>query len=170
MRDDRNRWNAPGSLGLPLEGPGVTVTPVTDLQQVLISGPDVRRSFATLVEWPDVAQGGSYTLSLRRDRVMVIGGPARTEGWQESSQQAVTEMSDGYEVLDIAGPAAFDLLRRGAELSLTSPSRSVARLLFGMGTILYRHGSESTFRVHVGRSQAEAFLLSCHESMKALPS
>jgi len=153
MRDDGRKWDAPPEYSQPLTGAGVRAARVWPQRQVLISAPDVlARSEAA--GWPGVVRGDSYALSLRRDRVLEVDGPPRDEGWD--GRQAVTEVTDAYAVIQIEGPQALALCRRGTELSLTHPSRSVARQMFGLPVFLYRWQTEDRFRLHTPRGYGQA--------------
>ncbi len=158
MRDDSGKWDRLPPVDAVIDAPGVVIRRVAVVRQVLISGPDVLAQVdGPMVEWPGVVEAESYALSLRRDRVLWVNGPEMAEGWDAARNWAVSDVSDGYEVIEIAGTGALALLCRGAEVSLDQPSRSVARLLFGLGAFLYRAGDVQTYRAHVGRAQAAAF-------------
>ncbi len=153
MRDDSRKWDAPPDYARPLEGAGLAVTRVWPARQVLISASDVLARIAA-TGWPDIAAGDAYGLCLRRDRVLEVDGPARADGWDGT--QAVTDVTDAYAVFHIEGPQALALCRRGTELSLAQPSRSVARTMFGLSTFLYRWEHGDCYRLHVPRAHAQA--------------
>ena len=156
MRDDRRRWDAPRGADAAFAAENVTVSTVHPERQTIVSGPDVLdRIELPVVEWPQVARESRYALSLRRDRALVVNGPDLPEGWDAAAGRAVTDASDAYRVLAVSGPGAFDLLSRGLELDLKTPSRSVSRLAFGIEALLYRFGDDESFRIHVNASQAE---------------
>lgn len=156
MRDDRHRW-APSGGGWPrFESEGLMIlAPAAPTRQTLISGARVLAQFPDAVGWPDIASGNAYALSLRRDRVLLVNGPERPDGWDDDSGQAVSDVTDAYTVFDLTGPNALDLLKHGTEIGLHPPSRSVARMLFGVGVILYRHRTGDRFRLHVPRAQSQ---------------
>jgi len=149
------RWTAPGAAAQPQIWEGVTLTPVTGIGQTLISGPAVLQG--TEGGWPGVVTGQTYRLALRRDRVLEVGGDACTPGWDRTQDAAFSDATGLYAVFDLEGPAAFDLLTRGTEVSLGVPSRSVARQLFGWDVLLYRRGAER-FRLHIGPAHAEGLV------------
>lgn len=154
MRNDTARWTPPGPLSM--EAPGVRVCEAPLPRQVYISGTGVLDRFEhERVEWPDIAAGETYALSLRRDRVLYVGDPGLAPGYHPGGL-ALTDVTDGYHVLDVTGPNALDLLRRGAELRLDRPSRSVMRRVFGIDILLYRRGGELSFRLHIPRAHAQA--------------
>lgn len=159
MRDDSARWDTPRDPAAAVDLGIAGLTPVQPIRQTLVSGPGIlSKTDLPLVEWPGAAPEGAYALSLRRDRVLLVDGPELMEGWDEEKARAVSDASDAYAVFDLSGPGAFDILRRGAELRLDIPSRSVARMLFGLGVFLYRLEDRATFRLHVARAQAEALV------------
>ncbi|TDK50560.1 hypothetical protein [Antarcticimicrobium luteum] len=161
MRDDSRKWDAPPDDSQPLTGMGMTVARVWPTRQLLISAPDVLARMPG-AGWPDVVTGAPYTLCLRRDRVLEVDGPAREEGWD--GVQAVTDVSDAYAVFRIEGPQALALCRRGTEVSLARPSRSVARQMFGLSAFLYPWENEERFCLHVPRAHAQALwqMLAAH--------
>lgn len=155
MRDDSARWDPPGPLSFASDA--LTLREVSLPRQVTISGIGVLDRFAdTLIGWPDIAASETYALSLRRDRVLYVGEPGLSSGYDPESGLGVTDMADGYRVLDLSGPGALEALRRGAELSLDRPSRSVLRRVFGLDLLLYRVGDGQSFRLHVERAFAQA--------------
>jgi hypothetical protein len=156
MRDDRHKWDAPHTSDAQLTAPGVTISPVPVGRQTSISGTDVLSSYANCIGWPGVAQGPTYALSLRRDRILLVGADPMPDGWDDETGHAVSDATDAYRVLEISGPNAMALLKRGAEIQLGQSSHSVARLLFGYGTFLFRYGDEDTFRLHVSSAQEQA--------------
>ncbi|SHF80062.1 hypothetical protein SAMN05444273_1138 [Litoreibacter ascidiaceicola] len=161
MRDDSKKWDAPGAPTTLEMSDGLTITPVQLARQTLLSGVDVLgRTQHPIAAWSGVVTAQTYALSLRRDRVLLVNGPALADGWHGDIAQAVSDVSDCYSVFDIRGDRAFSVLKRGAELRLDVPSKSVARLLFGLGVFLYRFEATDTFRVHVFRGQAETFFKS----------
>lgn len=166
MRDDTKKWDAPLALTTLEMSDGLTIRPVKLARQTLLSGVDVLgRTQHPISAWPGVVTAQTYALSLRRDRVLLVNGPALADGWHEDTAQAVSDVSDCYYVFDIRGDRAFSVLKRGAELRLDVPTKSVARLLFGLGVFLYRFDATDTFRVHVSHGQAETFL----KSLKSAP-
>ena len=164
MRDDSQRWDAPYDFGV-LDLGQATLTKVPVARQVLISGPNVRKQAeGPLIEWPGAAPDGHLVLSLRRDRVLEVGGPQRRDGWDDTTGQAVSDVTDAYTVFDLSGPGALALLLRGAEVSPDIPSRSVARMLFDLGVFLYRLADGETYRLHVARAQAQTLVKSFTEA------
>ncbi|MEM7209099.1 MAG: hypothetical protein AAF434_14850 [Pseudomonadota bacterium] len=158
MRDDRHRWPATADFNAPIDLGSATLTPVPLTRQTLVSGPDVRAQInQALIGWPDIVENDSYAIACRRDRIMRINGPDAREGWDAANNQAISDASDAYAVFDLTGTDAMDLLKRGAEISLQSPSKSVARILFGLGVFLYRVG-DKVFRLHVARCDADALV------------
>lgn len=167
MRDDRNRWDAQSDHLQSIEIGGVTLHEVVLERQMLVSGALVREAFTPAVAWPDIAQGDGYTLSLRRDRVMVVNGVPLPEGWDGKAAQAVSNVTDGFRVFEIAGEHAMAVLQRGAELEIKYPSASVARGIFHLSCILYRHEQKDRFRIHVARGHGEGLYQNLIAAMEA---
>ncbi|MEO0752010.1 MAG: hypothetical protein AAFY25_09410 [Pseudomonadota bacterium] len=157
MRDDSQRWAPPRDPADEITAPGVTIKPRALDRLTLLSGPRVlRQTELPLIAWPDVGFGDTYALSLRRDRVLEVNGPARADGYDADTGLAVSTVTDAYAQVDLFGPNALCLLNRGTDLDLATPSRSAARLLFGFGVVLYRHSAPETFRIHVASSHDDA--------------
>jgi hypothetical protein len=161
MRDDSTKWDVPHASDHVHNANGITLTALTLTRQVLCSGPRVlAQTQLPIAGWPDIVTAQSYALSIRRDQVLLVNGPAIPEGWHDATCQAVSDASDAYAVFDISGEKSLEALKRGAELNLDIPSRSVARALFGLDVFLYRYGTENGFRIHARRSHAQALLKS----------
>jgi hypothetical protein len=161
MRDDSQRWDVPDALAGGYSANGITLAPVALTRQTLISGPRVlAQTKWPIVGWPAIAPAAPYALSLRRDRVLVIDGPAMEDGWFEDTCRAMSDASDAYTVFDLSGYRAFEILQRGAEIRLDAESNSVARGLFGLGVFLYRVNTADGFRIHVASGEAEALVKS----------
>ena len=159
MRDDRHKWTPSGTFHDGFSIGDIVLSPVSLDRQVLMSGPQVlTQTDVPLVEWPEVCDDGSYALVLRRDRVLMVNGPETAEGWDDARSLAISDASDLYSVLELSGPGAVDVLKRGTEISLSHPSRSVVRRFFGLEVMLYRHGGDNTFRLHVARAHADALI------------
>lgn len=159
MRDDRLKWTAPrGEVRFDLGG-GTTLTQVKGLQLTLRSGTNVLNTTdLPQVGWPDIAPDGEHVLVMRRDRLLCVGGDTTAEGWDDTTQQAVSNMSDGYAVFDLSGDLAFQILQAGTEISLTLPSRSVVRQTFGLGLLIHRIKDEDTYRLYALRYNADALI------------
>ena len=152
MRNDSHRWRAPTPLSRV--GEGVTVTQVDVGGQFVVSAPDVRVRYGDrLIAWPDPISRPSHVLSMRRDRVLVVGEDDLKTGFQNGL--AVTDMTDAFDVIDLTGPNAFEALRKGAEIRLDQPSPSVVRRVFGVELLLCRL-QDAGFRLHIPRSLSQA--------------
>jgi len=139
MRDDRDKWLPIGQHEYPINLPGATLSVPDISRQTLISGAQVLEQIKQpLIGWPDIADVQSYAITLRRDRVLLVNDSKEPDGWNEELNWAVSDVSDAYSVIDIHGEQALSLLMRGTELSLSAPSRSAARRMFGLDVILYR--------------------------------
>ncbi len=156
MRDDSHKWAPPFDAGARLQSHDVTIATHRFERLTLVSGTAVLTAAELpIVGWPDIAPGGSYAVSLRRDRILEVNGPARADGWDGTMALAISDMTDGYHAFTISGSAAMVFLSRGAPLSIDHSSRSTARLIFGLPGILYRD-TQSSFILMVGRAQAAA--------------
>jgi heterotetrameric sarcosine oxidase gamma subunit len=103
--------------------------------------------------------GDRYALRLAPDRLLFVSidGDALdvTFGWSEDGC-AVTDVSDGYVLLDITGPAAPELIRLGAlhDFEARSDTASASMLFAGQRVILAR--IQQGWRLHVERPHAAA--------------
>ncbi|MEO9779900.1 MAG: hypothetical protein ABJH07_25775 [Sedimentitalea sp.] len=168
MRDDSERWDAADPNGYVHAANGITLVPAAVSRQTLLSGSRVlTQTEQSIASWPDIVADESYALSIRRDRVLLVNGPAVAEGWHEDSCQAVSDASDAYAVLDMSGEKSLEVLKRGAELNLNIPSKSTARIVFGLGVFLYRYDAENRFRIHVASGYAEALVISLKGAIAA---
>ena len=103
--------------------------------------------------------GEHYALRLAPDRLLFVsmdggGSDGVTFGWSDGC--AVTDVSDGYVLLDITGPAALELMRLGAlhDFEAKSDTASAAMLFAGQRIILAR--IQQGWRLHVERHSAAA--------------
>ena len=151
MRDDTARWDTPVSLSY--SSSTLNIAEVELPAQFWVSGTDVLARFKDQsVRWPDVVGSDTYALTLRRDRVLLVGRIDMPLGYASGSGLAVSDVSDAFQVIEISGPAAFERLCHGAELDLRKPSSSVMRRAFGAEVMLYRFGDDTRFRMHVPRA------------------
>jgi len=152
MRNDNERWDPPSPVAFASKG--VVLEAALLPVQHWVSGSSVLGRYKdSLVSWPDVAEAEDYALVLRRDRILFVGAVDQPPGYSETTSLAVSDVSDAFDVVDVSGSNAFACLRRGAELDLARPSKSVARRLFGVEVALYRFGEPERFRVHIPRAQ-----------------
>ncbi len=169
MRDDSQRWVPPRDRAVAVTAPGITVRSVDIARFTLISGPRaLSETRLAIADWPGIVEGDSYAISLRSDRILEVNGPARQDGWDADQNLAISDVTDAYRHIEIAGPAALSLLSRGTELDPNNPSRSAARLLFGLGVFLYRHGNSDTYRLHTGSAEDEALWHALTDAAKHL--
>ncbi|WP_342077316.1 hypothetical protein [Yoonia sp. SS1-5] len=161
MRNDTDRWAAT-TVGqkAPASFAGVTMSHVTGLEQTLISGPRAAAlshvQLTSAIGWPDCATGERYAVSLRRDRVLAIGFACGRFGWNDEAGLAISQMSQGYGVVDLTGPDALPILQTGTELSPKTPSASAVRLWHGYDLIVYALGHNDGFRLHIPAALLEA--------------
>ena len=155
MRDDTKNWQPPIKPDATAKAKGVRIRRLALDRQVLVSGTRVQSEFGPCIGWPDIAQGTRYCLSLRRDRVLLVNqDDVVPDGWHADTGHAISDVTGAYMAFEIKGARALELLSRGAELH--EPSRSVARLFFGLGAFLYRHKDADCYRVHVARANGQA--------------
>ncbi|HHB81235.1 MAG TPA: hypothetical protein ENK83_05755, partial [Aliiroseovarius sp.] len=114
MRDDSGRWTMVDTSAVALNGPGIALRPVHLARQMLVSGVGAPRHFqadlGAAVGWPEPAKGAGYVVSLRRDRVLLVNGPALVDGWDTGAGLAVSDMSGAYAVFDLEGPRIGEIL------------------------------------------------------------
>ena len=101
--------------------------------------------------------GNCYALRLAPDRLLFMSmdeAKGVTFGWSDGC--AVTDVSDGYVLLDITGPAAPELMRMGAlhDFEAVSATASAAMLFAGQRVIMAR--IPQGWRLHVERPNAAA--------------
>ena len=104
--------------------------------------------------------GERYALRFAPDRLLFVVHGRRRHGWRDlrlvRDGCAVTDVSDGYVLLDITGPAAPELMRLGAlhDFEAKSETASAAMLFAGQRVILAR--IQQGWRLHVERHNAAA--------------
>ena len=133
MRNDSANWTPAAPLArAPVEIAETRLEVIVPERQTLLSG-----SIGALLEmsgvetatgWPKPATGESYALCLRRDRILRVNGTALEDGWYEAVGVAVSDMTDGYAVIQVSGPSALSVLKRGTEIDPSEPSAATARL------------------------------------------
>ena len=101
-----------------------------------------------------------YALRLAPDRLLFVSVDRAADdsvifGWTEDGC-AVTDVSDGFVLFDIMGPAAPELMRLGAlhDFEAKSDTGSAATLFAGQQVILAR--TQLGWRLHVERPNAAA--------------
>lgn len=156
MRNDNANWDTPETDPIVVSSDAVTIRQITPKRQTLISGINAHgASQLALVSWPGDITATQYALVLRRDRILEVNGEPRNDGWNDAIQCAVSNVTDGYAVFEIAGSGALALLKHGGFIQVDEPSASVARSLFGTTVLLYRTGP-SQFLLHINRMHAQA--------------
>ena len=160
MRNDNLRWAVPVEHKV-LELSGLTIRQIKPERMTVISGPFRAITKATGIDrtfgWPEVLDGDTYMLRLRRDRVLVVDGPDLADGWNAELGLAISDMTGGYAVFEIEGAEALAFLRRGASVDVRTPSPSVNRLFHGLAAMIYTWRDQSRFRIHVASHMQEAF-------------
>lgn len=169
MRDDSQRWAPPRDRKSDITAPGLTIKTLSVERLILLSGPRaLQQTELPLIDWPTVGQGPAYALTLRRDRVLEVNGPARAEGWNTEAGLAISDATDAFTQIELSGANALPLLNRGTDLDINTPSRSVARMLFGLGVFVYRHSGSNSFRIHVASGHDEALWHALQDAAKHL--
>lgn len=156
MRNDTAQWSPDvGFARNKVTTGSVTLAQLEPARQTLVSGPyQAALALAELggaTGWAEPAQGETYALRLRRDRILVVNGAELADGWHDAAGLAVSDMTAGYSVFEITGNGAFDVLRRGTEISLETPSASVARAFYGYPVLVYAVVAQNAYRIHTPR-------------------
>ncbi len=172
MRNDNENWTPPQTSDAILSVDGFHLERIKLPRQTILSGPAVLNRFqGTLgpaIGWPDIAMAASYTVALRRDRLLMVNGPDFADGWDDTAQLAVSDMTGGFAVFELFGERVFDVLKRGADLNVLHSSRSAVRMFGGFGTILYRFQDQNRLRLHVNVTQEEAILMTLSHYLQRL--
>jgi hypothetical protein len=94
-----------------------------------------------------------YAVAIARDRCLVVSPEALLlgEGWDERGF-AVTDVSDGLWIVDIAGPALGRLMSRAGDPALLAGSPSASIVFAGRPSLVYHWMSTTTLRVHMDRA------------------
>lgn len=166
MLDRGSFWTPAPEQAVGLAAPGLRVSVVHGLRQLLVSGDPsaINQSLGNAIRSPvgfnDIAVGKSYAAAVARDRMLIVGDrpPAIAEGWNAATGLAATVMDDAWTVLDLQGDALDDLVSMATSIDRAEPTPSSALLFASTPCVAYRHGSASVLRVHVEPSLAP-FLL-----------
>ncbi|WP_299751588.1 hypothetical protein [uncultured Tateyamaria sp.] len=174
MRDDRNKW-PPVRNGErePLIGCGVQARRIQVQRQTVLSGAldnclQLINATSAVAGGEDQAVGNTYALRQRRDRVLAVNGPALKDGWHATHGVAVSDMSSAYALIELSGENAVHVIATGTEFVPDQLSASVSRLWHGFGNVLYRHGPDDAYRMHVRSAQFEAVWEMLGRQMTAL--
>ncbi len=158
MRDLATKWAAvPDWSNAVLEAPGVKVRTRQGLVQHLVSG-DLEAFAAraglsgTGVGAFGLADGDRYMVRVARDRALAVGDPHfdASAGWHAAGF-AVTPMSAGFHVLEIAGRCVSAVVSRATTLDPRHGGPSAGMAFAGAYAIVYFHGDAETLRLHVDR-------------------
>lgn len=162
MRDDRNKWPPlSGHERTNLTGENVDVRLVQVGRQTVISGAvgdclSLCGAEHAVTGEPKPASGDFYALRQRRDRLLVVNGPALVDGWNSDFNVAVSDMTAAYVVISLTGPNVEQVIATGTEIASGPPSPSVSRLWHGFGILIYKHTSNDAYRMHVRTAHLEA--------------
>lgn len=161
MRDLATKWAAvPDWSSAVLEAPGLKVRTRPGLVQRLVSG-DLEAWAAqaglsgTGVGAFGLALGDLYMVRVARDRALSVGEPdfAASPGWRAAGF-AVTPMSAGFHVFEIAGRSASAVIARATTLDPRDGGPSASLAFAGAQAIAYFHSDAETLRLHVDRGMA----------------
>ena len=159
MRDRGLFWSpVPDWSRASIRHDGLNIATVAPQVAWLVSG-----NLAAFLEQRGVRFGDAgerYAVRLAPDRLLFVSvdGDAAdgvTFGWSEDGC-VITDVSDGYVLLDITGSAAPELMRLGAlhDFEARSDTASAAMLFAGQWVILAR--IQQGWRLHVERPHAAA--------------
>lgn len=101
---------------------------------------------------------GDYALRLAPDRLLFVSNRAvqTSSGWSDGV--ATTDVSDGYLLFDVTGPAALEVMAMGAEYDFTAkpvlPTESATMLFAGLKVSVARLAGG--WRLHIERPHAAA--------------
>lgn len=156
MRNDTHRWPKPiTQTQAALIGTGLEICVCETPLQTLISGnveAAIKAAKTTKAHgWPDIVDYESHALRLRRDRILVVNGLKVELGWREAEGLAITDASASFDIIEMRGSNAMDVLQSGAEIDLRQPSASVMRRWHGINCMVVAIGEEK-YRLHVPRS------------------
>lgn len=168
MRDDRNKWPAAIPSARPaLIRDGISVQQVSVTRQTILSGgyEDCLKLSGLNIAFgggSEKAVGETYALRQRRDRILLVNGPAMADGWHSEQNVAVSDMTAAYAIIELSGGRVEQLIATGTEFIGNGVSPSVSRLWHSFGVLLYRYGVEDTYRMHI----RSAFLDSAWEMLE----
>jgi heterotetrameric sarcosine oxidase gamma subunit len=118
-----------------------------------------RQGLARCLGPKDSCGEAPYALRLAPDRMLLVGGAAAIDivpGWQDGI--AVSEVTDGYLIIDVTGANAETLMRAGAAYDFDAPAgaavESAVILFAGMKVAVMRRAGG--WRLHVERPIAPA--------------
>jgi heterotetrameric sarcosine oxidase gamma subunit len=159
MRDRGLFWSpVPDWSHASIRHDGLSIAAVAPQAAWLVSG-----NLAAFLEWRGVRfgeAGDRYALRLAPDRLLFVSvedaaADGATFGWSEAGY-AITDVSDGFVLLDITGPAALDLMRLGTlhDFEVKPDTASAAMLFASQRVILAR--IQQGWRLHVERPHATA--------------
>jgi hypothetical protein len=161
MRDLATKWaDVPDWSNAVLEAPGLKLRTRQGLVQHLVSG-DLEAWAAqaglsgTGVGAFGLADGDRYRVRVARDRALAVGDPDfdASPGWHGAGF-AVTPMSAGFHVFEIAGRRVSAVISRGTTLDPRHGGPSASLAFAGAQAIAYFHGDAETLRLHVDRGMA----------------
>lgn len=169
MFDVSDRWSEPPDWEqMRLSRPGVAISTVNGIRQVLLSGNLAEAAGEVAPHsgegWKRGAEGSAYRIRIARDRALLVGLTIDALGVGESRwssrEFAATDVSPGMIVFSVEGAGLLKILSSGIDVSLCLSSHARARssrmLFAGLPVIAYLDQDEVAARVHVEASRATA--------------
>lgn len=153
-----------------IQHPGLGITALSAQTALLVSGNLSkflkRRGALSCIGPRDICEAGPYALRLAPDRLLFVRREGGSEspligpevfGWSDDGI-AITDVSDGFMLFDVTGPAAPDLMALGANYEFTGktggPEESALMVFAGLRVAVAR--VPSGWRLHVERPYATA--------------
>ena len=133
MFDFGSKWTPAAPLADDaIEADGLAIAFRSGMSLCLVSG-DVSAALSRLglgaraLGITDAAEAADYALAIARDRCLVVTQMSRDvpEGWSDAGF-CITDVTDGYVAVELAGPALQAILSQATTLDWTQPSRSAA--------------------------------------------
>lgn len=110
------------------------------------------------IRWPESAAAEPYAVRISPWKTFVVGELAVPEAFGEIDATGL------WQLFDIVGPRAMEVVRQGGEIG--GPSPSAARLVAGRACLLYHAGSSETLRLHVPRARSAEMALWLQEAVE----
>ena len=133
---------------------------VPGLHQTLVSGALDRAAADLAPGVPEIglwgiAGGCPYLVRIARDRALLVTEPpaGAPDGWHPQGW-AASELSGGWLVMDLSGPAAAEIVRESTAADLDAGSPSAAVRFAGIVGVLVYRTAPGTVRLHVERGLA----------------
>lgn len=166
---DRGRfWSpVPEWQSAAISRPDLDIRPVQPEGQVLLVSGDfgaflAKQALARCLGPKDSCGDAPYALRLAPDRMLLVGGKTVIDvvpGWRDGI--AVSDVSDGYVIIDVLGTGAGAVMQAGAAYDFVAPAgaavESAVILFAGMKVAVIRR--TGGWRLHVERPMATTLWL-----------